>query len=64
MFANDKYTQGVQSIAGRFQEAVGSSGLLSPEYLRETDEKLQSEILALLQSPKPKIMVYRRETRR
>lgn len=58
MPANDKYTQSVQSIAEQFQQVLGGSGLLPPEYLREIREKLQSEIYALLQSPKPKIMVY------
>jgi len=55
---NDSYVQSVQNIGMRFLSLLKQSNVMSPSYLKEVSMKLESEVIELLHSPKPKIMVY------
>lgn len=58
MRRNEKYTSEAQDIARRFYSALQQSGILPKDYLDSLQDKLDRNFYSLLQSPKPKIMVY------
>lgn len=58
MQTNDKYTCAARQIADRFQAALQNSGLLPDAALTELQARLDREVYAMLQSPKPQVMVY------
>ncbi|MBQ7501953.1 50S ribosome-binding GTPase [bacterium] len=58
MTVNEKYTSRVRSIGERFYEAMSGSGLAEQKYLSSLKQTLDKEVFSLLNSPKPRIMVY------
>ena len=51
-------TQSVQELSKQFLLLLQSSSLLSADYIRALSKELDEKVFALLQSPKPQIMVY------
>lgn len=58
MQKNEKYTFEIKNIAEKFYSALQESSTLSEDYLAGLQQKLDRSFYSLLQSPKPKIMVY------
>lgn len=58
MRTNDAYTEQLQQTAEEFQQMLQKSGILSQDTLTDLDSRLKKEVYELLQSPKPKVMVY------
>lgn len=58
MQKNEKYTFEIKNIAEKFYSALKENGMLSEDYLAGLQQKLDRSFYSLLQSPKPKIMVY------
>ena len=58
MSVNEVYTSRVRDIGHRFYEAMAGSSLVDQDYLRQLNQVMEKEVYSLLNTDKPRIMVY------